>query len=193
MENWSTGNKGDSKEFTPHPEGVFAAVCVDVFTKEGTNPYYGQVNKFTGEVDNRQTVTKACIAFLTQEYIEVDGVNKPRYTSFWAGMSWHEKSKLRGFVAKWMPMIGANDSVNPEQLIGKHALVTVEQYTRRDGKVGHSVSAAMGLPPAMASFVPAVPADFVRQKGKPARDEQAAPAKVAPVAPAQDEPNDLPF
>ena len=185
----SNENK-ERKTYEPHPAGAYPAVCCDVFEMEQRNVYFGQVNKFTGEVDNRETVTKVCIGFLTTETIEIEGVVKPRYTSFWAPKSWHEKSNLRKFVSRWMSSMGKMDTLDLEDLIGTGALVQVENYARRDGGIGHSVGNAMALPAGMAA--PAIPAEFVRHKDKPAKDAAPKQEDDKPKGTKLDA-DDLPF
>jgi len=179
MTTWSNENKGGGTKFEPHPPGVFAAVCCDVFEMVVPNPYHGQADKFTGKVDNRTEVTKVCIAYLTSETIEIDGEVKPRFTSFWAAQSWHEKSKLRTFVAKWIPEVGKMESIDPETLVGRKALVSVENYNKRNGDIGHSVAAAMALPKAMESGVPSLEG-YTRHKDKP--EKKGAPVTNDPPA-----------
>lgn len=189
---WTNEKKGERKAFEPHPAGTFAAVCCDVFEMEVPNNYYNTVNKFTGEMDTRRTITKACVAFLTTEQVEIDGVLKPRYTSLWATKNWNEKGNLRKFVGGWIPSAAASDVFDPETLIGKTALVSVKQYPRKDGSMGHTVQLAMALPPGMSA--PSIPADFVRHKDKAAKDAASAPVKTPErvvVVNAGDD--DLPF
>lgn len=157
------------KTYDPHPPGAYAAVCCDVFEVEQRNSFYGQRSKFTGEVDNRETVTKVCIAFLSTETIEIDGELKPRYTSFWAAKSWHEKGNLRKFVSRWMAGMGKMETFDLEKLIGCGALIQVDNYSRRDGTIGHSVGNAMALPAGMEA--PDIPVDFTRHKDKEAKAE----------------------
>jgi hypothetical protein len=121
---------------------------------------------------------------------------KPRYTSFWAPMSWHEKSKLRQAVAKWMPAFTMNEDVNLDDLIGKPCMVSVKQYTKRDGSTGHGVDSMVPLPKGMEAMVPKIPADFERHDDREARKAAEAGWQApvaAPVAQAQAENDDLPF
>lgn len=177
MTTWSSESKG-GKTFDPHPPGAYAAVCCDVFDKVFPNPFYGQPDKFTGKIDNRQNVTKVCIAFLTSETIDMDGEDKPRFTSFWAAQSWHEKAKLRQFVSWWLPEVGKLESIDPETLVGRTAMVNVENYTKRDGSLGHGVTVAMVLPKGMTDDVPTLDG-YVRHRDKPAKDEAPAPVQAA--------------
>ncbi len=191
MTKLSNEPKGDRPKHDPHEAGTFAAVCVDNFTVTKPNPYKGQPDRFNpGKIDNRETLTQVCIGFLTTETIEIDGVLKPRYTSFWAPMSWHEKSKLRQTVAKWVPEFAMNDDVDLDDLIGRPCMVTVTNYTKRDGSVGHGVDVI--APPMKGLQCPTIPADFERHKDREAR--KAAEGGAAQVA-TQAAPSDdsLPF
>lgn len=202
MTQLSTAKSNDRPKHEPHEEGTFAAICVDNFTITKPNPYKGQVNKWdTSKIDNRDTVTKVCIAFMTTETIVMDGVEKPRYTSFWAPMTWHEKSKLRQAIAKWMPAFAMNDTVDLDDLIGKPCMVSVEQYPKTfngkpTGEIGDSVIAIVPLPKGMEAMVPKIPADFERHKDREALKAAEAGGQApvaAPVAQVPAENDDLPF
>lgn len=175
---------GDRKTYEPHAPGTFPAVCCDVFSMETRNPYHGQRSKFTGEVDNRETVTKVCIAFLTTETSEIDGELKPQYTSFWAPLSWHEKSNLRKFVARWLAHAGKQETFDLEQLIGVPALISVDNFTKRDGTTGDGVSNAMALPQGMTA--PGIPVDFTRRKDKD-KAQEAPQAQAQPKSAFNDD------
>lgn len=197
MTQLSTAKNNDRPKHEPHEEGTFAAVCVDNWSLSKPNPYKGQANRFdTSKIDNRDTLTSVCIGFLTSETIEIDGVVKPRYTSFWAPFSWHEKSKLRQAIAKWMPAFAMNDAVNLDDLLGKPCMVTVKQYDKRDGSKGHGVDSIVPLPKGMEAMVPKIPADFERHKDREARKAAEAGGQAPVAAPsvtATNETDDLPF
>ena len=91
----------------------------------------------------------------------------PRYVSFWAPKTWHEKGNLRKFIAGWVPAFALEDNFDEEQLIGKPALVNVVQYTKDNGYAGAKVTGAMPVPKGMDGLVPAIPADFIRHRDKP--------------------------
>lgn len=183
-------NNGGGKDFAPHPEGSFMAVCADVFTKEMPNRYKGQTDK-NGNVDNRETVRKVCVAFLTTEVIEINGELKPRYASWWGAATFGSDdypSNLRKFIKAWQPQVKDWKKVDLDQFIGKGAWLTITHSVDKNGKTWANVAGAMQPPP--GSPIPAIPADFVRHKDK---DAQPAQAKAsAPVASAGDE-SDLPF
>lgn len=161
-----TASSSEKRTYDPHPAGPYVARVCDVWESEQDNPYFGTTMP-DGNKDERRTIVKVCIGFLTAESIEIDGVIKPRYTSFWATKSWHEKSNLRKFVSGFAPEMAKNDTVDPEELIGRIALVNVEQYAKKDGGTGHSVRTAMPVPKGMESLAPAIPSDFVRHNDKP--------------------------
>lgn len=161
-----TASSSEKKTYDPHPAGPYVARVCDVWESEQDNQYYGTKGP-DGKIDERRTIVKVCVGFLTAESIEIDGVLKPRYTSFWATKSWHEKSNLRKFVAGFAPDLAKSDEVDPDALIGRTALVNVEQYAKKDGSMGHSVRTAMPVPKGMESLVPEIPADFVRHNDKP--------------------------
>ena len=114
--------KNETKTFDPHPTGPYVARICDQWEVEQENPYFGSTNP-DGKVDERRTVTNVCIAMLTAESIEIDGQLRPRWVSFWASKSWHEKSNLRKFVAGFDPSFAANDQADPEELIGKKIIL----------------------------------------------------------------------
>ena len=173
MESISSGGN-----FEKHPEGVFAAVCCDVYSREKKNKYFGEVNKWSGEVDDRETVTQVCVAFLTTELIEIDGEMKPRYASIWNSKTWAEKGNLRKAITGWCPDMD-KDSVDLEDLIGRGAMLSIVHS--KDGKWAN-VTNISALP--SGSVIPTIPETFVRQKDKPVEEEKTE---------ATTETTDLPF
>jgi len=167
---WSN-EKTEKKGFEAHEEGAFPAVCVDIFEHTKENDNYKKPKPFKNDeggydIDTRQTITSVCVSFMTSEQVEIDGKMMPRYVSYWAPKTWHEKGNLRKFVAGWIPAFAADDNFDEEQLIGKSALVNVVQYTKHNGYAAAKVSGAMPIPKGMDSLVPAIPSDFVRHNDK---------------------------
>ncbi len=81
------------------------AVCADVFTKEMPNKYKGQIDG-RGKMDNRDTITKVCIAFLTDELMDINGEMVPRYASYWGTATLGTvdyPSNVRKFIKAWWP------------------------------------------------------------------------------------------
>jgi hypothetical protein len=188
-----TSGQSNSGNFTPHPDGTFMAVCCDVFTKEMPNKYKGQTNQ-RGQVDTRETITKVCISFLTEETIEIEGQIKPRYASYWGTATLGTPdypSNVRKFIKAWFPKLTDEHMARLvlDQFVGKPAYLTITHSKSQDGKVWANVTGAM-QPPKGAN-VPAIPADFTRHNDK---DAAPAPAQQAAPVPAKaaDE-DDLPF
>lgn len=169
-----TSGSGERKDYTPHPEGSFLAVCCDVFTKVKPNKYKGTIGN-NGKEDTRDTVTKVCVSFLTEEAIEIDGELKPRYASYWATASLGTPdypSNLRKFLKAWIPSLKDSDlqAFDADKLIGKGAYLTIAHHTTKEGKTYANVVGAMAPP--KGATVPLIPSDFVRHKDK---DNNAAP------------------
>ena len=167
--------KKDNKGFEPHPEGSYPATCVDIFefTKENTNfnkPKPFKNDKGEYEIDTRPTITSVCVSFMTSEEMMLDGKMVPRYVSFWAPKTWHEKGNLRKFVAGWIPAFAADDNFDEEQLIGAHALVNVVRYVNSGGYEKAKIVGAMQVPKMMEHLCPAIPSDFVRHNDKQPHD-----------------------
>ena len=190
-----TSGQSSSGNFTPHPDGTFMAVCCDVFTKEMPNKYKGQTNQ-RGQVDTRETITKVCISFLTEETIEIEGQMKPRYASYWGTATLGTPdypSNVRKFIKAWFPKLTDEHMARLvlDQFVGKPAYLTITHSKSQDGKVWANVTGAM-QPPKGAN-VPAIPADFTRHADKVIEQQAAAQTAAAPVpAKAADE-DDLPF
>lgn len=177
---------GSGNDFEQHPPGSYMAVCADVYVKEVDNYYFGKQrdpNDPSKGIDDRKTVTKAFIVFLTSH---PDKQGRPSYVNTSQSFTWGGKDKpsnLFKLVKAWFPT-GTPDQIRNmslSNLIGKQAWITVEH-----NKNGYaSVTAASTPPPGMQPI--AIPADFKRREQKLA--EQAAQVtsepKAAYVAPAQ--------
>lgn len=169
-----TAPEGKSQTFDPHPVGAFMAVCADVYTVEQDNPYFGQM-KSNGKPDTDEKVTKVCIAFLTEEVIEIAGEMKPRYASIWAKLTWGTvdyPSKLREFVKGWFPATKDDQfkALEIDRLIGQGAYLTIVHNTKGDKTYANIVSA---VKPPSGATVPLIPPDFVRHEVKEANKAQA--------------------
>ena len=184
-----SGQSG-TNNYTPHPDGTFMAVCADVFTKDMPNKYKGQVNQ-RGQVDTRETITKVCISFLTEEQIEIDGEMKPRYASYWGTATLGTPdypSNVRKFLKAWFPKLTDEKlgTFDLDTIIGQGAYLTIVHSTGKDGKTYANVTGAMQPP--KGAECPEIPEGFVRHNDKPAAPVEA---KAAPV-PAEEK-DDLPF
>lgn len=175
------------------------AVCCDVFTKEQPNKYKGQILKFgknKGKPDERETLTKVCIAFLTEEAIEIDGDLKPRYASYWASGSMGTSeypSNVRKFLKSWWPTLTdaqIDEGFDLDKLIGQGAYLTIVQSTDDKGKTWANVI-GIAQPPKGAT-IPVIPEDFVRHNDKPTNGELPK-AQAVPAGEDEDGLDPLPF
>ena len=183
MSNVVTSKTGGA-DFTPHEAGNFMGVCADAFIKEYPNKYKGQLQSFgknKGKPDERETIEKVCISFLTTEQIDIKGEMKPRMCSFWAPSSLGSAdypSNLRKFIKGWFPTLKDDsfDRFDLDKLIGRNGWLTITQEKGNDGKTYANVVSATQPPPGVPS--PTIPSDFVRHQDKP----QAAPVTNDPAA-----------
>ena len=172
----------------PHPKGVHAAVCCDVYTITKDNPFAGQKNKF-GKV-NPPTTTKLYIGFLTNTLIDMGDIGmKNAYVSYRVNPSFGEKSNMRPFMVNWlgdhMETKEIEDMVygDMDALIGKTAMINVvHRKDEKNGKTYVDVASAMPLPQGMTA--PSIPADFKRHEVREA-EKAAAGASPDDVAGAQ--------
>ena len=188
MSDLMMSNESSNREFDVHPEGTFVAVCRDIYVERKPNPKYPGINMY-GKPEPEISV-RVVMEFLTDEAIEINGELLPRFLRTKFNQSWNEKSGLRKFVTLWNPKVGKADKADLDTLVGLGGYLTVTHTKSTDGKVYANITGI--APPPKGATIPLIPLDFTRNNGK-AVNAQAAPAKVAPVAPAQDEPNDLPF
>lgn len=174
--------------FEPHPVGQFAAVCADVYETEQPNPYKGSKFPNSDEIDNRETITKVVVAFLTESAIELPEKGlQPRYVSVWNTATWSDQGNFRKFITGWLPEVGASDKIDTESLVGMPAYLTIAaNISKKNGKTYHNVVNVITPPPGYA--VPSIPADFKRRK-----DKLQEPAEVGAAAKDMERPNDLPF
>lgn len=175
------------------------AVCCDVFIKTVPNKYKGQTNA-KGKIDERETVDKVCIAFLTEEPIEIDGDMKPRYASFWASASMGTvdyPSNARKFLNGWWPTLTdaqIDEGFDLDKLLGKGAYLTITHSTDPKGKVWANIAGA--AQPPKGATVPLIPDDFIRHMDKEADKVAVANGeqdKASTVAKLKVDADDLPF
>lgn len=170
-----------ASEFVAHPPGSFMAVCADVYAKEEDNFFFGKVKdpkKDPNKLDDRKTVTKAYIVFLT-EHLTEDG--KPSYVNTRESFSWGTEdfpSNLFKFVKGWFPT-ATNEQIRDmdlQALVGKSAYITVVQNDKGYSKVSSAAAAPNG-----AQKV-AIPADFKRHDEK----QPSTPPNPNPIQPLAD-------
>lgn len=134
---------GDSKTFTPAPEGTHQAVCVDVIDK-GLLPNRFKEGTFQHKVD---------LAWQIDE-LRDDGKRFlvfKRYT-----LSLNEKANLRHDLESWRGRPFTEDELrgfDVESVIGANGLVNVQHNTRGE-KTYANVKTVMALPKGMQRMFP---------------------------------------
>lgn len=139
--------------FTPHPEGQYAARCVDVVDMGWQRTDYGPKYKVR--------VVFFCGEFLDKE---VDGktVNMPMLVSSFFTASLHEKSNLRQFLESWRGAVFTADELGRfdlEKMLDAPAFLQI--IHRKVGeKTYANIKSIMRIPQNMTP--PDTPADFER-------------------------------
>ncbi len=184
-----TATASDAK-FAPHPEGQYAARCVDVVDLgEKVEQYPGFPQRLshkcmlifrTGEVNAE-----------TQEDIDI----AKEFT-----VSMGEKANLRKFLEDWRGKsytpVQVEQGVPLHKLTGQAALITVEHKTSQKGRTYANVKGITPLPPQMAVAAPSADgytrAEYIEERKKAYAQESKAFRKAA-MAPAPDESDDTDY
>jgi hypothetical protein len=167
-------------EFTPHPEGQYEAVCVDVIDHGWLETEWGHKHKvsivfFCGKNEGEKILTV-----------------RQRFTA-----SLHEKSRLRPFLQAWrgrpftLEELGRFDL---EHLLKAPAYLQIE-HSRTERGTYANIASIMRLPAKMEA--PAIPPGFVRTCDRP---DWPGPAPQPGMSVPEDAPRyeeaaeeDLPF
>lgn len=160
-------------DFTPCPEGQFAAICVDAV----------DLGMMTSHYDKKErTVQKCRLAFLTED---VDPVTKKMYyVGQMFTLSLSDKANLRKFLESWRGKKFTAEELegfDVEKLIGAGAFIQVVQV-QREAATYANIETIMKLPKGMKA-PKYTAADYVRVKDRP----KDAPAGKPPAGHA-DEP-----
>ncbi len=194
--------KGGS--FTPHPEGQFAARCVDVID------FGEKVETYPGKPE--RLVHKVGLVYRTGE---VNEQGEPIDVLREFTVSMYETANLRQFLEAWRGKTYTGDEVEAgaplDKLCGVTALVTIEHKTSGQGRTYANLKGIAPLPKMMQSVAPdgddyTRPEYLLARKAKYAEDAAAYKKRInAPVngkalagamaghAPAQDDDDSLPF
>lgn len=169
--------KAKSKDFTPAPEGLHRAVCVDIVDKGMVEGQYGRKHKIRilWQIEERMDTGKPFLVGKT-------------YT-----LSLHKKSSLRPDLESWRGKKFTDEEAEEfdlEKLLGANCQVNVTQQQTADGifaNVQAVVPAAKGASPLRAE-------DYVRKCDRddwvpPITDEE--PSDYDPGTPQDDDP--IPF
>lgn len=178
---------GSSVNIPTHPDGQFAATCIDVIDRgivEST--YSGETKK----------VHKVTLRFWCGETFEgEDGGPQPLWLDEWFTASLHEKANLRKFLEGWRGRKFTDDELRGfdlETLLEVPAYVQIS-HNPTPQKVYANIDSIMRLKD--TSDAPGVPAGYVRVVDREDEEEEDGFNEPAP-APAggiEEEEDDLPF
>jgi hypothetical protein len=138
--------RGKSKDFTPAPEGLHRAVCVDVVDLGMLETDFGKKHK-------------VYISWQLEERME--GVGKPYLVSKRYTLSLHRKSALRPDLESWRGKPFSDEEVEGfdlEKLIGANCQINVVHNKTADGTYAN-VSAIV---PAVRGSAPLKAQDYIR-------------------------------
>jgi len=112
-----------TSDFTPHPEGIFPAVCLDVIDL-GKQP-----QDFNGE---HKMVEKVKIIFETNQKGD-DGKEMTISKNFTASL--HPKAKLNAFLSKWRgkPVVDG-EQIDLQKLVGANCTLVIGKGVSQSGK-----------------------------------------------------------
>ena len=188
------GTTGGS--YTPHPEGQYAAICVDVqdLGWEHSEKY--------GKTQYKIRLVFYCGQWTEEKEIEVDGetIRKkfPMIVSKKFTASLHEKSSLRPFAKSWrgsdFTPVELKDGFDFERMYGAPALIQVGHFTY-EGETYAGIDSIMRL---RGEEPPVIPADYTRLKDRddwsgPALHPNMEPSSKADEAHEPDDDDGLPF
>lgn len=140
--------KTSEKEFTPAPEGLWPAVCVDVLDLGIQKTPWGEAHKIELRWILEEKDPKTGKPFLLLK----------RYT-----LSLHEKANLRRELETWRGRKFTPDELQGfdlEKLLGANCQLQVIHNIKDEGQVYANVQAI--VPPARGLLKLAVPTDYVR-------------------------------
>ena len=143
--------------YTPHPEGQFGAVCVDVVDMGIMEGQFGPKHKMR-------------LVFWCGESEERDGDRIPLTVSEMFTVSLHEKSNLRAFVKSWRGKDFSEEELRGfdfERMIGAPAFVDVQHHNTNSQKTYANIVSIMRLPSGMQAM--SSPSEYIRVKDREPR------------------------
>jgi hypothetical protein len=171
---YASAGEGKKKKYTPHPEGVYPAVCVDIHD-------IGWVHNDRWNKDEH----KADFYFYCGEDIEIDGEKRPLLVRDRLTLSLGEKARLRKNLEDWRGQKFTDAELKKfdvEVLIGKPVMLSILHNVEGDDTYAN-VKTYMKLAKGMTA--PSMPEGYVRMQD---RDKQGG------TSTPQDETEDpLPF
>lgn len=135
-------------QYAPHPEGQYAAVCVDVIDLGE------RVESFPGSPT--KVARKVALVFASGELNEATGTLHTVSAEYTA--STHEKASLRQMLESWRGRAYKDgdlaDGLPLHKLAGNAALITVEHHVGKTGRVYAKLRAVTPVPKQMAHVIP---------------------------------------
>jgi hypothetical protein len=126
--------KTEKKAFDVHPAGSYAAVLCDMYLLNEVNFFHGKETQ-SGEIDERLTVQKLYLCFLTESMIDIEGEAKPRWIRQGYNFSLGDNSGLAKTLRQWRKELMAVKSlykhfdevsgISLESLIGYQAYIEI--------------------------------------------------------------------
>lgn len=181
MSDTLTATASDAK-FSPHPEGQFAARCVDVVDLgEKVEQYPGFPQRLSH---------KCLLIFRTGQTNADTGEIIDIAKEFTVSMG--EKANLRKFLEDWRgksyQAAQIEQGVPLHKLTGQPALITVEHKTSGKGRTYANVKGITPLPPQMAVAAPSAEgytrAEYIEERKKTYAQESRAFRKAAAAPPS---------
>lgn len=181
-------SKSGGGTFTPHPEGQFVGVCVDVHD-------VGLVAvTFQGHTKQQHKVD---LYFFCDEWRDSEkGERWPATVRERFTLTLDDRGRLRPFLESWRGQAFTEEEeegFDLEKLIGAPAFLQII-HNESNGKVYANIKTIMKLPKGMARLE--VPAEYVRVKDRPPRDNTAQNGNgtTNDAAPTDfDDDSDMPF
>lgn len=165
-----TATASDSK-FTPHTEGQFVALCVDMIDLgEKVEEYPGTPTKLSH---------KCALVFRTGDTNEATGELIDIAAEFTVSMG--EKANLRKFLESWRGKSYKIEEVALgvplHKLVGNPALVTIEHKTSQKGRTYAKIASVASVPKQMKDHVPTFDAYQRAEYWQEKKDTYAAEAR----------------
>ena len=155
-------------KFTPHPEGQYAAVCVDVVDLGMMEVTWQGTTKVQHKID---------IVFFCGEWKETDDGRIPLTVRERFTLTLSEKGRLRPFLESWRGQRFTSEEekgFDVERLLHASALITVE-HAERNGTTYANIVSCTRLPKAMKEQCPEPPPEYVRVCDRDQQDGDGSP------------------
>ena len=166
-----------AKTYAPHPEGTFAAVCVDALDLGWKVGPFGEKYRV------------GLVFYCGEDGTTDEGDKYPLTAASFFNASFNELSTLRKFVESWQGGGFKLPNNDIEKLIGAPAMISV-QHREHNGKTYANIKSVMPVPKGMTA--PNAPEGFIRMCD---REDWAGPSPRSntPMAATAPEGDRLPW